>query len=211
VRYLGVSAVLLEPGTLTLLSDDSTVTDSLTSPPDFVLDAIDAQERTSVLVSRIVARHLTTADKLTREATMSSQWRLSRAIEYVNAHLSESISLAELARSAGLTRMRFTSEFRRATGMRPHEYLLRRRIEHAQHLLLKSGPNVIEVALSCGFRSQAHFTTVFKRLVGETPCCWTMKASAERQAKLSVPGLNQDVLAMVRWSVVRDWSSATAQ
>ena len=63
---------------------------------------------------------------------------------------------------------------------RPHEYLLRRRIEHAQHPLVQSRHKVLDVALSCGFRSQAHFTTVFKRLVGETPYCWRMKANVDR-------------------------------
>jgi AraC-like DNA-binding protein len=72
-------------------------------------------------------------------------------------------------RHPGLTRMHFAAKFRRATGLRPHEYLLRRRIEHAHQLLLSSEHNVFDVALSRGFRSQAHFTTVFKRFVGETP------------------------------------------
>jgi AraC-like DNA-binding protein len=65
--------------------------------------------------------------------------------------------------------MHFTALFRRATGLRSHEYLLRRRIEHAPQLLLSPKHNVFDVALSRGFRSQAHFTTVFKRFVGETP------------------------------------------
>jgi AraC family transcriptional regulator len=68
-----------------------------------------------------------------------------------------------------LTRMHFTAQLRRATGLRPHDYLLRRRIEHAQQLLLSWKHNVFDVALSYGFRSQAHFTTGFKRFVGETP------------------------------------------
>jgi AraC-like DNA-binding protein len=71
--------------------------------------------------------------------------------------------------------MHFASQFRRATGLRPHEYLLRRRIEHAKRLLLESKHNVLDVALRCGFRTQAHFTTVFKRFVGETPYCWRKK------------------------------------
>jgi AraC family transcriptional regulator len=132
------------------------------------------------IVSRVIARHFTVAERQTREASALPSWRLSRAIEYVDAHLSESIGLADIANSTGLTRMHFASQFRRATGMRPHEYLLRRRIEHAQHLLLASKHNVLDVALSCGFRSQAHFTTVFKRLVGETPYCWRVKANVDR-------------------------------
>jgi AraC-like DNA-binding protein len=105
---------------------------------------------------------------------------MNRVIEYIDAHLSESIGLADIAASAGLTRMHFAAQFRRATGLRPHEYLLRRRIEHAQQLLLSSKHNVFDVALSCGFRSQAHFTTVFKRFVGETPYCWRTKANGAR-------------------------------
>ncbi|MBB5539939.1 AraC family transcriptional regulator [Paraburkholderia fungorum] len=132
------------------------------------------------IVSRVIARHFTVAERQAREASALPSWRLSRAIEYVDAHLSESIGLADIANSTGLTRMHFASQFRRATGMRPHEYLLRRRIEHAQHLLLASKHNVLDVALSCGFRSQAHFTTVFKRLVGETPYCWRVKANVDR-------------------------------
>jgi AraC family transcriptional regulator len=129
------------------------------------------------IVSRVVARHFTASSGQTREGAALPQWRMNRVVEYVDAHLSEPIGLADIAESAGLTRMHFAAQFRRAMGLRPHEYLLRRRIEHAQHLLLTSKHNVMDVALSCGFRSQAHFTTVFKRFVGETPYCWRMKAN----------------------------------
>lgn len=132
------------------------------------------------IVSRVIARHFTVSERQTREASALPSWRLSRAIEFVEAHLAEPIGLADIASSTGLTRMHFASQFRRATGMRPHEYLLRRRIEHAQQLLRETKYNVLDVALSCGFRSQAHFTTVFKRIVGETPYCWRMKANVDR-------------------------------
>jgi len=130
------------------------------------------------IVSRVIARHFSLPQRQRREASPLPPWRLSRALEFVEAHLAESIGLEDIANSTGLTRMHFASQFRRATGMRPHEYLLRRRIEHAQQLLRESKHNVFDVALSCGFRSQAHFTTVFKRFVGQTPHCWKMKANA---------------------------------
>ena len=132
------------------------------------------------IVSRVVARHFPVGRRQPREAHALPSWRLSRAVEYVDAHLSESIGLEDIARSAGLTRMHFASQFRRATGLRPHEYLLRRRIEHAQRLLLESRYNVLDVALSCGFRTQAHFTTVFKRFVGQTPYRWRKNPNADR-------------------------------
>ncbi|MDE1182144.1 AraC family transcriptional regulator [Paraburkholderia sp.] len=132
------------------------------------------------IVSRLVATQFAAAPAQSRDAAALPAWRVRRAIDYVDAHLAEPIGLAEMAESTGLTRMHFAAQFRRATGMRPHEYLLRRRIEHAQSLLRTSPHNVLDVALSCGFRSQAHFTTVFKRFTGDTPHCWRTKAHVER-------------------------------
>jgi AraC family transcriptional regulator len=100
------------------------------------------------------------------------KWRVKRAIEYVEAHLGGPITLAELAGATGLTRMHFAAQFRIATGFRPHEYLLRKRIERACDLLLTSDASLVEIALSVGFQTQAHFTTVFKRFVGATPHRW---------------------------------------
>jgi AraC-like DNA-binding protein len=68
--------------------------------------------------------------------------------------------------------MHFAAQFRAATGLRPHEYLLRRRIERAQELLRREPISLSDVALSVGFQTQAHFTTVFKRFVGRTPHRW---------------------------------------
>jgi AraC family transcriptional regulator len=147
---------------------------------DVALGKVFADSVSLAIVSRLVARHFTSARPRTREAAALPQWRMSRVVEYIDAHLSEAISLANIAASAGLTRMHFAAQFRRATGLRPHEYLLRRRIEHAQSLLLKSRYNMIDVALSSGFRSQGHFTTVFKHFVGETPYCWRIKANVSQ-------------------------------
>jgi AraC family transcriptional regulator len=107
-----------------------------------------------------------------RAPTGLPQWRLRRAVEYIDAHLSEPVTLADLASSTGLSRMHFAAQFRVATGMRPHEYLLRRRIDRAQQLLREPTATVIDTALSVGFHTQAHFSAVFKRFVGATPRRW---------------------------------------
>jgi AraC-like DNA-binding protein len=104
--------------------------------------------------------------------TALPKWRLKRAFDFIEEHLAEPITLAEIAAYAGLSRMYFAAQFRAATGLRPHEYLLRRRIERAQDLLSLSCLTLVEVALSVGFQTQAHFTTVFKRFAGETPHQW---------------------------------------
>ena len=101
-----------------------------------------------------------------------ARWRLKRAIDYVEASLAEPISLADIASATGLTRMHFAAQFKAATGLRPHEYLLRRRIERAQEMLIKTRLPLAEVALSVGFQTQSHFTAVFKRFVGRPPHAW---------------------------------------
>jgi len=58
------------------------------------------------------------------------------------------------------------------TGLRPHEYLLRRRIERAQEMLVATGMSLVDVALSVGFQTQSHFTSVFKRYAGQPPRAW---------------------------------------
>jgi AraC family transcriptional regulator len=107
-----------------------------------------------------------------RRCTPLQKWRMKRVTDHVDAHLSRRITLADMAAAAGLTRMHFAAQFRAATDMRPHDFVLQRRIERAQELLLNPEPALVDVALSVGFQTQAHFTTVFKRFAGGTPHRW---------------------------------------
>ena len=100
------------------------------------------------------------------------KWRLRRVQEHLAANIAEPISLSDLAEAAGLSRMHFAAQFRAATGCRPHDYLLQHRVEHAKQMLTGTDTPLVEVALSTGFQTQSHFSTVFKRLVGETPARW---------------------------------------
>jgi AraC-like DNA-binding protein len=121
-----------------------------------------------------------------RKPSALAKWRLARAVAYIDAHLGRSLRLADIAASAGLSDMHFAAQFRAATGYRPRDYVLRRRIARAQHLLSTSSRPLVHVALDVGFQTQAHFTTVFKRITGETPAKW--RAANYRGADL-VPSL----------------------
>jgi AraC-like DNA-binding protein len=107
------------------------------------------------------------------------KWRLKRVYEFVDANIEERISLEALAQIAGVSRMYFAAQFREATGLRPHDYLIRRRITLAKELLATSDQTIVDVALSVGFQTQAHFTTVFKRVEGFTPHRWRELQCAE--------------------------------
>jgi AraC-like DNA-binding protein len=131
------------------------------------------------IVARLLGSGRRAATSERSKAGTLAQWRLKRAIDYVEARLAEPLSLADLASSAGLTRMHFAAQFRAATGLRPHEYLLRRRIERAQDMLVGTGMSLVDVALSVGFQTQAHFTTVFKRYAGQPPRAWRDSRGAQ--------------------------------
>jgi len=106
---------------------------------------------------------------------------MKRVTDHVDAHLSHRITLADMAAATGLTRMHFAAQFRASTGMRPHDFVLQRRIERAQELLSNPELALVDVALSVGFQTQAHFTTVFKRFAGRTPHRWRRLALGENR------------------------------
>ena len=139
------------------------------------------------IVARLLGRNATAAPAAGGGRTSSlPKWRLKRATDYIAAHLGEPIGLADIAASTGLTRMHFAAQFKAATGMRPHEYLLRQRMERAKELLAGSRTPLAEVALEVGFKGQAHFTTVFARIVGQTPNAWRREHNASCGPSLSL-------------------------
>jgi AraC family transcriptional regulator len=96
--------------------------------------------------------------------------RLRAVVEYIEAHLDAGPTLAQLAAVVGLNPYHFARQFKAATGLPPHQYVIGRRVERARQLL-QAGTDLslAEVALSAGFSDQSHFCRHFKRLVGVTP------------------------------------------
>jgi len=97
--------------------------------------------------------------------------RLRRALEYMEEHLDVSIGLAEIAAEVGLSPHHFCTAFRVSTGLPPHRYLVKLRVERAKELL-STGLAIAQVANACGFASQQHLTTAFKQALGITPGRW---------------------------------------
>lgn len=132
------------------------------------------------LSSIATGTHLATSARRCRAPLPA--WRLKRVVDYIDANVDAAIPLADLASVAGLSRMHFAAQFRLATGLSPHEFLLHRRVDQARRLLLDPEARLVDIALDVGFQTQAHFTTVFKRIVGETPHRWrrSQEASLDR-------------------------------
>ncbi len=135
----------------------------------------------AILAARSVEGGLAGGPSKGRPCGALPKWRLKRVIDYIDTHLDQPITLADLGAAAKLTRMHFAAQFRATTGLRPHEYLLRRRIERAKTMLVDEDLPIVEIALSVGFQTQAHFTTVFGRFVGVTPHQWRRVRAAKRR------------------------------
>jgi AraC-like DNA-binding protein len=94
---------------------------------------------------------------------------MRRVREYVDAHLGESMDLAELAAIAGLSVFHFARQFKQSAGVTPHSYLVQRRIERAQDMLARTDLALSEIAVAAGFSDQSHLARHFRQLLGTTP------------------------------------------
>jgi AraC family transcriptional regulator len=96
--------------------------------------------------------------------------RLRAVIEYIEGHLDAGPSLEQMATVVRLNPHHFAKQFKAATGLPPHQYVIARRVERAKQLLQRDGDlSLAEVAARAGFSNQSHFCHHFKRLVGVTP------------------------------------------
>jgi AraC family transcriptional regulator len=103
--------------------------------------------------------------------------RLRAVVEYIEEHLGAGPTLDEMAAAARLSAYHFARQFKAATGLPPHQYVIARRVERARLLLQQGGDlSLAEVATQAGFADQGHFSRHFKRLVGLTPGQFRMSA-----------------------------------
>jgi len=130
-------------------------------------------------IGQTLAMHLARLEPPRARVNALPKWRLRRVEQHIADHFDRSISLSELASVAGLSRMHFAAQFRAATGYRPREFLLNYRIEHAKTLLATTGRPLAEIALAVGFSTQAHFSTVFKRITAQSPARWRLTSKRE--------------------------------
>lgn len=101
-------------------------------------------------------------------------WQEKRAKALIVANLNTGLSMEQLARECCLSRSHFSRAFHGSTGLSPHQWLTRQRIEHACTLLLGQR-TLAHIAQDCGFADQAHFSRVFTRLAGMPPSQWRLE------------------------------------
>jgi AraC family transcriptional regulator len=99
-------------------------------------------------------------------------WQIRRLMTHMEANLSGTIHCEDLARLVRLSVSHFMRVFKESFGCAPHAFLIRRRMERAQGLMLTTDEALGQIALACGLADQSHLTRLFQKWVGESPAAW---------------------------------------
>jgi AraC-like DNA-binding protein len=99
-------------------------------------------------------------------------WRLRRAIEFLEADIGADVGLDALSELVGLSPGHLTVLFRSGTGLPPHQWMMQRRLERACDLLMNPRVTITDAAMATGFASSQHLATVFRKRLGVTPTEW---------------------------------------
>ena len=99
-----------------------------------------------------------------------------RVAQYIQENLRQELPLAELSGVVHMSPYHFARLFKRSTGVSPHRFLIRQRIDEARTLLAAQTVPIAEIARSVGFRTPSHFATTFRRFTGMTPSAYRSTA-----------------------------------
>ena len=122
------------------------------------------------LAVHLVRRYSGTRLREARPAGMGAD--LTRAIDFMQAHLDQAITLDKLAAAVGRSPSHLGRQFRDKLGQAPHSYLIGLRLDHARTLLEKTATPIAVIAADCGFSHQEHMTRLFRRRFGTTPAAY---------------------------------------
>jgi AraC family transcriptional regulator len=128
-----------------------------------------ADSMATAMSAHLLRYYATRNHRFTEYEDGLSQQKLRQALDYIQAHLSENLSLSEIADKLGMSQYYFCHLFKRSTGMSPHQYLIRQRVERAKHLLRQTELTITSIALKCGFANQSHFAKSFRQYTGLNP------------------------------------------
>jgi AraC family transcriptional regulator len=98
--------------------------------------------------------------------------QLERVVDYIHSYLDADLSLETLSTLAGMSAHYFAQLFKQSTGVSPHQYVIRCRVEQAKTLLAQPDLPIADIACRVGFAHQSHLNRHFRRLVGTTPGRW---------------------------------------
>ncbi len=128
-----------------------------------------AESLANVLAVHLLRHYTQDGDRLRTVIGGLTGRKLNLATEFIEDNIERDLGITEIADAVDLSPFHFARSFKQATGVSPHQYLIKSRIERAKTLLAKSELPIVEVGISVGFKNQSHFTTLFRRVTHLTP------------------------------------------
>lgn len=132
-------------------------------------------ESLGVALAAHLVQYYTTKKQSLPSINNASYTSVEQAIEYIHAHLTEDLSLSEIATTVGLSQYHFSRIFKQATGSTLWQYVVQQRIKLAKRLLTQPNQSIVEISNYLGFSSQGQFTNFFRKHTGVTPTQYRQK------------------------------------
>lgn len=104
-----------------------------------------------------------------KDITDNIPLQLKSALQYIDKHLNEKISISALAQISGYTLEYFSALFKSSLQFSPQQYITNKRIALAKHYLLTTSMSIGEVALACGFTDALYFSRIFSKKTLSSP------------------------------------------
>ena len=128
-----------------------------------------ADSMATALSAHLLRHYSTRSHRFQNYEDGLSKQKLRQAVEYIQTHLGENLSLTDIANELGISQYYFCHLFKRSTGMSPHQFLIRQRIDQAKQLLRQPERTITSIAMECGFANQSHFARYFRQYTGLNP------------------------------------------
>jgi AraC family transcriptional regulator len=128
-----------------------------------------AESLVDALVAHFLRRYGASRPSLHEVAGGLSPYKLQRTTAYIKDHLAQELSLSTIAAVGETSPAHFARLFKYATGLAPHQYVIRCRMDQATRLLTETDMSLSEIGLRVGCADQSHFTALFHKYVSMTP------------------------------------------
>jgi AraC family transcriptional regulator len=99
-------------------------------------------------------------------------WQARKVRHYIDEHISDALSVADLAALFNWSEAHFSRSFKLAFGESPYAFVIRRRVERATQYMMETDFPLKDIALRCGFADQPHLCRIFRQSMGDTPAAW---------------------------------------
>jgi AraC family transcriptional regulator len=109
--------------------------------------------------------------------------QLRQCRDFIEANLSDNITLDQLSQKANVSLFHFIRSFKKSTGITPHRYILDRRVRNAETLLINTNDSIGEIAKAVGFLSAGHFSSAFQKSLHIAPTAYRRANGAVSRKK----------------------------